>query len=196
MKTYHSQAVKKKQTRLAIASVAVAALVIVGLSVFFAVMANRNSIKADAPVVDVAKPVEQYSIPVADYTVAASPSIDKLVYMSSLNLWKTHNGVDLAAKEGSAVTAAYSGKVSKVEQSTLDGIVVTIVQNDGLTAIYRSLSSASVKEGDLVANGDTVGVVGTMLSESDLGTHLHFELKKDGKYVDPLSYLDMTGTDK
>ena len=41
-----------------------------------------------------------------------------------------------------------------------------------------------------------MGIVGTMLSESDLGTHLHLELKKDGKYVDPAEFINVVSDNK
>ncbi len=194
MKSYNSNQ-KRKNVITTVAVFAAAVLVIV-LSIVFALSARPQSTSAE-PVNTASKPVvEKYSAPVENYTLGKAASIDKLVYMPSLNMWKTHNGVDFAAAEGSKVTAAYSGKVTAVETSALDGTTVTVSQGDGLTAVYKSLSSASVKVGDKVSNGATIGVVGTMISETEAGTHLHFELKKDGKFVDPLDYIDVEGAAK
>ena len=145
---------------------------------------------------EVSKPTEEFSLPSSEYTVLKDASIDKLVYMPSLNMWKTHNGIDIAMAKDSAVKSVYSGKVKKVEQSTLEGVVVTVELSNGMVAVYKSLSSASVKEGDKVANGATIGIVGTMLSENDAGTHLHLELKKDGNYVNPTDYIDFINDNK
>lgn len=193
MKKYKGQLSKKNI--ISIAAVLVFSVAVVGLTIGFATTANTSPI--DPPVVEVVKPVqENFSLPTDEYTVFKDASIDKLVYMSSLNMWKTHNGIDISMAEGSAVKSVYSGKVKKVEQSTLDGIVVTVELSNGMVAVYKSLSSATVKEGDTVANGAQIGVVGTMLSESDAGTHLHLELKKDGRYVNPADYITFASNDK
>jgi murein DD-endopeptidase MepM/ murein hydrolase activator NlpD len=47
-----------------------------------------------------------------------------------------------------------------------------------------------------VDNGAVIGTAGTMLSESDIGVHLHLELKKDGKYVNPAEYLNIVNDNK
>ena len=195
MRTYNSRSPITKKSMITLLSVVLLTVAIITMTVIFAVDANQKSNQTAGPIEETNKPIEQFSAPVGDYTVIKEASIDKLVYMPSLNMWKTHNGVDFGAKENSAVLAVYSGKVEKVENSTLEGVVVTIKLNNGMTAIYKSLSQASVKVGDIVTNGNQIGVVGTMLSENDLGTHLHLELKKNGKFVNPLEFID-TSTNK
>ena len=202
MKSYNSQA--KRKTVITAITVISLSVIIVGLSLFFAIRsANGTPAGGDVqkPVEDntnleVNKPVESFTLPVASYTDLKEASIDKLVYMPSLNMWKTHNGVDFVAAEGAEVSAVFSGKVTKVEQNTLEGVTVTVEQNNGMIAVYKSLASASVSEGASVENGATIGVVGTMLSEKDVGIHVHLELKKDGKLVDPLEYLSVDSGNK
>ena len=193
MKSYNSK--HNKKNVLSVVAVLVFAVAVIGITIGFATSANQSQ-NADAPVLDVTKPVETFSLPSEKYTVLKEASVDKLVYMSSLNMWKTHNGIDLGLEENAQVKSVFSGKVKKVEQSTLEGVVVTVELSNGMTAIYKSLSSASVKEGDKIENGAVVGIVGTMLSESDLGTHLHLELKKDGKYVDPAEFINVVSDNK
>lgn len=193
MKTNSSKISKKNI--LSMLAVLVFAVAVMGITIGFASSTNSSQ-KVDAPVLDVAKPVESFSLPAEKYTVLKEASIDKLVYMPSLNMWKTHNGIDIGVAEKTEIKSVFSGKVKKVEQSTLEGVVVTVELSNGMTAIYKSLSSASVKEGDKIENGAVVGVVGTMLSESDLGNHLHLELKKDGKFVNPAQYLSIAGDNK
>ena len=185
-----------KKNIITLVAVFVFSVAVIGLTIGFASTANLSQ-NASSPVLEVNKPVqENFSAPASEYTVLKDASIDKLVYMPSLNMWKTHNGIDLALAKDSEVKSVYSGKVKKVEQSTLDGVVVTVELNNGMTAIYKSLSSASVKEGDKVANGGVIGIVGTMLSENDEGTHLYLELKKDGNYVNPSDYIDFLNDNK
>lgn len=186
-----------KKNIISLVAVLVFSAAIIGLTIGFASTAN-SSTNVDAPALEVTKPTvqESFSAPASEYTVIKDASIDKLVYMSSLNMWKTHNGIDLAMEQDSVVKSVYSGKVKKVEQSTLEGVIVTVELNNGMTAIYKSLSSASVKDGDKVENGSVIGVVGTMLSENDEGVHLHLELKKDGSYVNPADYIDFMNGNK
>lgn len=193
MKSYSSKVNKKNIVSLV--AVLVFAVAVIGITIGFASSANKAQ-DVDAPVLEVVKPAEEFSLPADKYTVARDASVDKLVYMSSLNMWKTHNGIDLAMDENAQVKSVFSGKVTKVEQSTLEGVVVTVELSNGMTAIYKSLASTTLKEGDKIENGAVVGVVGTMLSESDLGTHLHLELKKDGKFVDPASYINVSSDNK
>ena len=186
-----------KKNIISLVAVLVFSVAIIGLTIGFASTANSSE-NVDAPALEVTKPTvqESFSAPASEYTVLKDASIDKLVYMSSLNMWKTHNGIDLAMEKDSVVKSVYSGKVKKVEQSTLEGVIVTVDLNNGMTAIYKSLSSASVKDGDKVENGSVIGVVGTMLSENDEGVHLHLELKKDGSFVNPADYIDFMNGNK
>ena len=199
MKSYNVQA--RRKTLVTAITVIALSIIIVGLSLFFAIK-SANSLPAggDSVVgdtnVEANKPVESFSLPVSAYSEIKQASIDKLVYMPSLNMWKTHNGVDFVSTDGAEVTAIYSGKVTKVEQNTLEGVSVTVEQNNGMIAVYKSLASATVSEGASVENGSVIGVVGTMLSEKEVGVHVHLELKSEGKFVDPLEYLSVDNGNK
>lgn len=135
------------------------------------------------------KPVT-YSLPFGKYTVARNASLDSLVYMPAINMWKTHNGVDFLPGEDDGVRVMADGKVTSVGQTTLEGFVVTVDHGDGLVSYYKSLSGASVKEGDTVKSGDVIGKAGSMMTETDIGKHVHLEITQNGKLVDPLDYLD------
>ena len=139
---------------------------------------------------------EQYVMPVSEYTMGQGFS-DKLVFNQTLKQWRTHNGVDFIAAKGANVTAILGGKVVSVENTTLEGTVVTIAQNDGNTAIYKSLSAeVAVEAGATVKAGDLIGTVDqTMVTEKNEGAHLHLEMKKDGQYLNPLDFLP-EGADK
>lgn len=193
MKSYNSKLNKKNIA--SIIALLVFAVAVVGITIGFASTANKAQ-NVDAPVLDVNKPVETFSLPASEYTVLKDASIDKLVYMPSLNMWKTHNGIDIGVKENTEIKSVFSGKVAKVEQSALEGVVVTVDLSNGMIAVYKSLASTSLKEGDKIDNGAVVGVAGTMLSESDLGVHLHLELKKDGKYVNPAEFISIVSDNK
>lgn len=139
---------------------------------------------------------EKYVMPLDEYTMGQDFS-DKLVFNKTLEQWRTHNGVDFLTEKGASVRAIFGGKVIGVEDTTLEGTVITIEQNDGLIAIYKSLASETkVEEGDTVKAGDIIGTVDqTMATEKREGVHLHLEMKKDGELVSPLEYLP-EGSDK
>ncbi len=139
---------------------------------------------------------KQYVMPLSEYTLGKDFS-DKLVYNQTLKQWRTHNGVDFLAEKGTDVVAIMDGKVLSIENTTLEGTVITIEQIDGITAIYKSLSAeVNVEEGATVNAGDKLGTVDlTMATEKKEGSHLHLEMKKDGEYLSPLEYLP-EGADK
>ena len=77
-----------------------------------------------------------------------------------------------------------------MEVTTLEGTVITINHDNGITSVYKSLGSASVEAGARVAKGDAIGVAGTMLTEIGDGVHVHLEMRSAGALVDPLEYVD------
>ncbi len=116
----------------------------------------------------------------------------ELVKSESTGTWQTHNGADIAAEEGTAVCAIDNGTVSDVTKDALWGICVSIDHGNGVTSRYCGLSpSLSVKNGDIVESGQTIGSVGnTADMESKQASHLHFEVQKNDIYVDPIAYLN------
>ncbi len=133
---------------------------------------------------------QKYVMPLKEYESGREFS-DKLVYNATLNQWRTHNGVDFKAEKGSEVMAVFGGKVLGIEETTLQGIVVSVEQTDGIIAYYMSLSSdVKVNVNDVIKAGQLIGYVdSTMAIERKEGPHLHLEMKKGGEYVDPLEYL-------
>ncbi len=147
--------------------------------------------------VDGPPPAPTYSAPLVDYTVGKEASLTKLVYSSTLNQWRTHNGIDLLTSAGSEVKCVGVGKVESVKDTILEGVVVTVSHEDGVVSIYKGLSDVSVKEGDSVTGGTVLGKVSeNMMTEQNDGAHLHFEMTKDGKLVDPATFLPELATDK
>lgn len=208
MKTYSGSGKAKnpKKTKLLYWMVAAASVIVIALSVTLAIVFSRTDVPVVAPPVDeggnVEKPEEKppvidtdtdeikFGLPVENGTVIREAALDTLVYMPSLNMWKSHNGVDFAAAENAPVLAVADGKVVSVEETTLEGIVVSIEHKDGIVSVYKSLSSASVKAGDEVTLGSSIGVAGTMLTEASDNVHIHLEMTVNGEIVNPLEYID------
>ncbi|MBR1930605.1 MAG: peptidoglycan DD-metalloendopeptidase family protein [Lachnospiraceae bacterium] len=107
----------------------------------------------------------------------------------TLGVEKFHNGIDLAAPAGTAIYAAYNGKVVAAAYSESMGNYVMIDHGDGLYTIYMHASALYVSKGDVVTRGETIAAVGT--TGRSTGNHLHFGVRKDGAYVSPWNYLSL-----
>ena len=97
------------------------------------------------------------------------------------------NGMGIAAPLGTAVKAVAPGTVASVGQLGTYGLTVIIQHGGGDYSIYASLNSAAVRTGTVVRRGDTIGTVG--ISDPDLRPHVHFEIRPQGRAVDPESWL-------
>ncbi len=116
---------------------------------------------------------------------------DKLVYSKTLEEWRTHDGVDIAADRGTPVKAAADGVVSEIKNDPRYGVVVIIDHKDGIKTVYSNLASDDmVTSNQKVKQGDIIGSVGdTAIFESAEQSHLHFEVLVDNESVDPVAYL-------
>ena len=97
-------------------------------------------------------------------------SVDQLLYNETLDDWRTHDGVDIAAA-GPTVVVRHSG---------------------GYEPTYANLQAEpAVETGDTVSAGQAIGAVGTTAAaEAAQGAHLHFSVTKDGEAVDPDTFLN------
>lgn len=100
---------------------------------------------------------------------------------------KYHNGVDLAAPGGSPILAAYDGKVVAAAYSSSMGNYIMIDHGDGLYTIYMHASALYVSTGEYVTRGQKIAAVGT--TGNSTGNHLHFGVRLNGQYVDPMGYI-------
>ena len=80
--------------------------------------------------------------------------------------------------------------MSDIMHDSLYGTTIVINQNDGLMVYYRGLNKdTAVRQGENIAAGATIGTVGEIPCESADGTHLHIEVMKENKYLDPADIL-------
>ena len=115
---------------------------------------------------------------------------DTLVYNPTLNMWMTHNGIDIAAEEGTVVSAALAGVVEEVRSDDSKGMVVTISHGNNGKTVYVGLKECGVKKDARINAGQPVGKVGTPAFESAQGSHLHFEYLVKDVYMDPVEYME------
>ena len=104
------------------------------------------------------------------------------------NTKKFHAGLDIRAKHGNSVYAAFDGIVIEVKKSSKGyGNTIRILHENGLESLYAHLSAFLVKTGDAICKGKIIGKIGT--SGNATGPHLHFEIIEDKKKINPLEYL-------
>lgn len=95
---------------------------------------------------------------------------------------KNHTGIDIAVNEGTVFISAMSGIVEKVSSEGDLGNHLKITDGDVAT-VYAHCKTIYVKEGEKIKQGQQIGEVGS--TGNSTGPHLHFEIKKEGRYVDP-----------
>ena len=128
-----------------------------------------------------------------DGETVAEYAMDCLSYNQTTRDWRVHNGVDIAAAEGTPVLAAADGTVYTVYDDETMGTTVVIRHEDGYTTKYSCLAQeVMVAAGDTVTMGQQIGCVGTTaLLESALDPHVHFSLTCDNEVVDPAEFLEL-----
>ena len=114
---------------------------------------------------------------------------DTLVYNPTLNMWMTHNGIDIASDKDKTVKAALAGEIADVRSDDSQGMIVEVSHGVNGRTIYAGLSEATVKTGDKINAGQQLGIAGTPPFESAQGVHLHFEYIVKDLYQDPMEYM-------
>jgi murein DD-endopeptidase MepM/ murein hydrolase activator NlpD len=151
-------------------------------------------------------PVEKKTAPVAKNVIAEdnTPSFskpvdgkvigdysgDNLIFYKTLSDWRSHDGVDFKASEGEDVSASADGVVESVYSDSMGNCIV-IDHENGLKTMYANLADSETDlTGQNVKKGDKIGTVGkSALADLTEEAHLHFEILKDGRPVDPSEYL-------
>jgi beta-lactamase regulating signal transducer with metallopeptidase domain len=152
--------------------------------VFFLPMADSVTQASDATEVNFVAPVREGHI-----SCRFGPSVDPITKTD-----RFHQGIDIAAKEGTEIYAVADGVVasaiSQVQAGGLYGKNIIIQHEDEYTSRYAKLSKVLVKDGQTVKAGERIGLSGN--TGRTTGPHLHFELMKNGEYEDPETYIDFT----
>ena len=109
----------------------------------------------------------------------------------NITLWQErreyHTGVDIGAPTGTPVKAADSGIVIFAGSSGNYGKLVKIDHGNGFTTYYAHNSKILVSKSEKVEKGQTIALVGRTGRTS--GSHLHFEVRKNGTAMDPMSFF-------
>lgn len=187
-------------------------LCVIAIGVVVTVVAVLNSTK---PNVDVENPNDKPSIevpkddddtptivekkfalamPVSSGTLGRVFSDTTLSYNETLSRYDAHLAVDIQGEKGSNVIAGFEGTVTSVTSDAHYGGIVTIDYGKGYIATFKLLADVAVKKGDKVTENTVIGKIGVFQFECAEKPHLHLELNKDSKSVDPMLYV--IGEDK
>lgn len=101
-----------------------------------------------------------------------------------------HHGIDFAGKEGANVVAVASGVVTYTGSKSGYGEMVEISHGDGFVTRYSHNKESLVKPGDVVRKGEAIALMGS--TGRSTGAHVHYEVYKHGRSVDPSSYVRRT----
>lgn len=131
-----------------------------------------------------------FTFPVAGEIVKEF-AMEKLIYSETLEEWTTHQGIDIKADRTTMVTASEDGMVVAIKNDPRYGLTVIIEHENGFKTVYSNLLTAEfVTEDEKVTKGQSIGTIGnSAIFEIADEPHLHFELIKDGEYVDPILYI-------
>lgn len=189
---------KNNALALLICTTAILTVGVVALSAYFSLrQTDQNPVLPDdniqvntpvsssEPIVFVA-PLDSVNI-IKDYT-------DKqLQEDKTTGIWQTHQAIDFSASENASVKAVYAGEIENVENSMMDGTVITLKITDALKVVYKSLGAqALVEVGDKVQTGQEIATAGTNVTEKAEGIHVHLEVYENNKLVDPNNYFSFT----
>ena len=118
-------------------------------------------------------------------------SMDMPIYWKTLDQYMVHGGIDISSDVGTPVQACAGGTVTKIEEDDGMGVTVEINHGNGLISVYSNLAADGLIElGEVVTQGTVIGKVGqSAMFEFESPDHLHFEMKKNGEYADPMDYL-------
>lgn len=116
-------------------------------------------------------------------------SDDKVIYSKTLDMWKTHDGIDIKAEIGSKVCAIEKGKIEKIYDDAFYGKTIVINHGQGYKSSYSNLSeNVSVAVGQSIKKGQEIGTIGnTSIGEFKDLPHLHLMLFKNDEIADPTS---------
>lgn len=123
-------------------------------------------------------------------TVLKEFSPEMPVFDETMNDWRVHKGVDFLGKKGEDVLSVGNGQVKKIISDPSFGYIVE-VDYGSFTARYCGMEQGTVVHVEqIVKKGDVIGKLGSIPCESEMESHLHFEILSDSVYKDPLKVLE------
>jgi stage II sporulation protein Q len=158
--------------------------------------------KDQTPAVEVNTALENFKMPMADsanaviktkfYDFDAKAEDQEAALVFYNNTYSPSTGIDITLKSGESfdVTASMSGTVTRVEEDSVLGNVIEVEHDKGIVSQYSSVKDIKVEVGDKVKQGDVLAKAGQSMLNEKAGTHVHFEIRKDGVAVNPTKFFD------
>ena len=144
-----------------------------------------------------ADPLPDFIAPVSGM-VSKAYSVDVPVYSLTMEDYRAHTGVDIAASLGTAVRATAAGTVGEIWEDPMMGTCLSVVHSGGAKSVYKNLAPTGadgIAAGAAVKAGTVLGAVGeSALAEIAESSHLHYELEIDGVRVNPADFM-LLGTE-
>ena len=136
--------------------------------------------------------VESFLLATPVKNARISSRFSKRRFHPVLKKWKAHLGMDYAARTGTPVVSAGNGTVIYAATMGSYGKLIKIRHKDGYETRYAHLNAYrnGIRNGKPVKKGQTIGYVGT--TGRSTGPHLHFELRKDGRAINPAQRVQLT----
>ncbi|MEC2323213.1 M23 family metallopeptidase [Lederbergia lenta] len=157
--------------------------------------------KNDEPSIEVNQSFENFAMPVQNqdevevvtqfFDSAASAEDQEKALIVDGDMYRPNMGLDIAHKEGKEfkVVSALSGKVAAVRQDNLLGNVIEIEHDKGIMTVYQAVKDIQVEAGDMVKQGEVLATSSTSQLNKAAENHVHFEIRKESKAVNPLSFF-------
>ena len=189
---------KNNALALLICTTTVLTVGVVALSTYFSLKQTNQTPQVPEINVEVNTPVSSsdpivFVSPLENVSISKEYSDKTLVEDKTTGIWQTHLAIDFSASAGDSVKAVYSGTIENIENSMMDGTVITLKISDSLKVVYKSLASETMVEvGDKVETGQQIGVIGTNITEKAEGEHLHLEVYENNKLTDPNNYFSFS----
>ncbi len=101
---------------------------------------------------------------------------------------KRHAGLDIDGDSGEEIRAAADGRVARIADNARYGLLVVVEHDGGYATWYGHASGLLVGKGDHVGRGQVIALVGK--TGNAHGSHLHFEIRRNGAPVDPIAFLE------
>ncbi|WP_235420845.1 M23 family metallopeptidase [Jeotgalibacillus soli] len=148
---------------------------------------NQSAESLIMPVVDPSAAVIHRSF----YDQEASAEEQEAALVVVNQTYSPNLGIDIVQEgESFEVVAAMSGTVTVVQEDSFIGNAIEIEHGDGLVTRYQAIEDITVEVGDNVKQGQPLAMAGVSELNTEAGTHLHFEVRKDGIPVNPTSLIN------
>ncbi len=118
-------------------------------------------------------------------------SMDSTVYFATLNQYKYNSALIIQGEINTKVNAAADGVVGEIYTDEETGITMEVDLGNGYTAIYGQLKETTVKQGDSIAKGATIGYISEPTKYYIVeGSNLYFKVMKDDSPINPMNFLE------